>query len=71
MALKLLGIREQKENKAGKTGTKAVFREQRTPKIEKMLLGNKGTPGEFCCFNKGTREHGPPAPPPGRQTLNS
>ena len=32
MTLKSFGTREQKENKAGNTGTKAVFREQGTPK---------------------------------------
>ena len=37
MALKLLGTREKKENKDGKTGTKAVIREQGTPKSEKCF----------------------------------
>ena len=57
MALKLLGTREQKENKARNTGTEAVFREQGTPKSKKkMLLGNKGTQGKFC-WEQGI-EHG-------------
>ena len=47
-ALKLLGTREQEENKAGNMGTKAVFREQGTAKSQKMHLGNKGTQGKFC-----------------------
>ena len=50
MALKLLETKEQKENKAGNTGTKAAFREQGIPKSKKMLSGNKGT-------LLGTREH--------------
>ena len=45
MALKLLGTREQKENKAGNKGTKAVLRKQGTTKLKKMILGNKGTQG--------------------------
>ena len=63
MALKLLGTREQKENKAGNTGTKAVFlsdilgNKARNTKIEKILLGNKGTQVEIFL---GTREHGTP-----------
>ena len=48
MALKLVGTREQKENKARNTGTKAVFGEQGTPKSKKILLRNKGTQGKFC-----------------------
>ena len=42
----ILGTREQKENKAGNTGKKAVFREQGTLKSKKkMLLGNKALSG--------------------------
>ena len=37
MALKLLGTGEQKEKKAGNTGTKAAFREQGTPKSKKCF----------------------------------
>ena len=37
MALKLLGTREQKENKARNTGTKAVLREQGTTKSKKYF----------------------------------
>ena len=57
MVLKLLGTREQKENKAGNTGTKAVFREQGTQKSKtrehkENFVGIKGT-----CTPP------PPAPP--------
>ena len=58
MALKLLGTREQKENKPGNTGTKAVSREQVTPKSKKKkLLGHKGTQQNFVgrpsfCMNE-------------------
>ena len=55
MALKLLGTREQKENKAGNTGTKAVFGEQGTTKSKKILFGNKGTQGKFC-LEQGNKE---------------
>ena len=48
MAIKLLGAREQEENKAESTG--AVFLILRTgiTKIEKILLGNKRAQGKFC-----------------------
>ena len=42
MALKFWGTKEHKENKAGNTEAKAVFREQGTIKSKKMLLWNKG-----------------------------
>ena len=42
-------LREQKENKTENTGTKVYFREQGTPKIEKILLGNGRN-----TWNKGT-----------------
>ena len=56
MALKLLETREQKENKAGNTGTKAVFREQGTTK-SKNAFRQQGNTRKILL---GTREHGPP-----------
>ena len=52
MVIKLLGKREQKGDKAGKAGKKAViFREQGTPKSNKEIhLGNRRTnfKARFC-----------------------
>ena len=42
MALKLLGTREQKENKSGNTGTKAQFREQGNTRRILLGTGNMG-----------------------------
>ena len=53
--LKIIGKREQKENKAWNTGTKAVFREQGTPKL-KNAFREQGNTRKILL---GTREHGP------------
>ena len=56
MAIKKIGTREQKENKAGKTGTKTVFMKFlriRITKIDKIRSGNKRKQEKFLG-NKGT-----------------
>lgn len=59
MAIKLSRTREQKENKARNTGTKAMllFEGKGTLKSKKILLENKETQGKFFW---GTREQEPP-----------
>ena len=53
VVMKLLGTSKHKENKAGNTETKNSLSEFLETKIhrnkKKILAGNKGTQGEFCC----------------------
>ena len=64
MAIKLLGTMEQKQNKAGNTGAKAlllIFYGTGNAKIDKILLGKKGTRGKFSWEQGNTDPPGRPS----------